>query len=111
MVAELVRDDDTLPAGNNVVGALSVMAGIAAADAICGHALGRRPAGEAHHEAIAMLDRATPTASKARTSLRRLLTSKTDTQYSPELVSAAKMQQLLAAARQLVGEMDELLRR
>jgi len=111
MVAELVVEDDTLRVGSNVVGSLAVLAGIAAADAICGHVLGLRAAGEDHQQAIVLLERATPADSKARAALGRLLASKTATQYSHELVSATKAKQLLAAARQLVNEMDDLLRR
>ncbi len=62
-VAGLVRDfgdieDITAPA--NVIGALAVMAGIAASDVICGHRLGHRANGENHVEAIALLRAAAP---------------------------------------------------
>lgn len=110
MVAELVRDDDTLRVGNSVVGSLAVLAGIAAADAISGHVLGLRAAGEDHQQAIGLLERATSPSSKSRASLRRLVSSKTATQYSPEIVGAAKAKQLLTAARQLVREMESILR-
>lgn len=110
MVAEMVRTDETISVANNLVGSLAVLAGIAAADAITGTTLKRRTAGENHADAIRLLERATPPESTIAASLRRLLASKTDTQYSPELVSTTKAGELLASARKLVREMERALR-
>ena len=41
------------------MGSLAVLAGIAATEAICGHALARRAAGENHDEAIVLMTTAT----------------------------------------------------
>lgn len=57
-----------------------------------------------------LLESATPPGSTVAASLRRLLASKTDTQYSAELVSTTKARELLAAARKLVKEMEKILR-
>ena len=110
LVAELIRDDDTLEARTNIMGAIAVLSGIAASDAICGNALGLRVAGDAHAEAIDLLRRATPPDSKAASALTRLLASKTDTQYSAQLVSGTKARELFKAAEQLVNEMNSRLR-
>lgn len=110
MVAELVHDDRSIESGTNLVGALAVLAGIAASDAICGHTIGRRAGGDAHDEAIRLLKGATPPNSRASTHLARLLGSKTDTQYSPMIVSGKKAAELLASARKLIGELETLLR-
>jgi hypothetical protein len=110
LVADLVRDDSSIGARANILGSIAVLAGIAASDAICGMALGKRSVGGAHAEAVDLLRRATPPQSKAASALGRLLASKTDTQYSAQLVSSAKARDLFRAAEQLVGEMEGLLR-
>ncbi len=110
LVADLVRVDASITGRNNILGAIAVLAGIAASDAICGKALGARSVGVAHAEAVDLLRRATPPQSKAASALGRLLASKTDTQYSAHLVSSAKARELFKAAEQLVGEMETLLR-
>jgi len=110
LVADLVRDDASITARSNILGAVAVLAGIAASDAICGRALGSRSVGAAHAEAVDLLRRATPPGSKAASALGRLLASKTDTQYSAQLVSSAKARELFKAAEQLVGEMEAVLR-
>lgn len=101
LVVEL-GDHADIDAIANVVGSLAVLAGIAAADAICGRALGERSASESHTDAVDLLgrvkgDRLAPT-------LRRLLQSKSDTQYSPLLLSAARARDMLEWSRKLVKE-------
>lgn len=101
LVVEL-GDDADVDAIANVVGSLAVLAGIAAADAICGRALGERSASESHADAVTLLakvsgDRLAPT-------LRRLLQSKSDSQYSPLLLSAARARDMLEWSRKLVNE-------
>jgi hypothetical protein len=110
IVADLIADDDAIAARTNVLGAIAVLAGIAASDAISGNALGVRSSGDAHTEAVELLRRATPPSSKAPNYLSKLLAAKTDTQYSAALVSSAKARELHRAAAALVAEMDERLR-
>ena len=110
LVADLIEGDETIGARTNVLGSVAVLAGIAACDAMCGHSLGVRSAGDSHMEAIDLLRRATPPTSKAAATLRRLLVAKTDTQYSPHLISDAKARELHRAARQLIDEMELRLR-
>jgi hypothetical protein len=110
-VARAIRDDVALSARNNLAASNAVLAGIAAADAICGHVLGRRNAGEDHAAASELLRQATPPTSRAATNLTRLTASKTDSQYSPNLIGASKAAQLMTAAERLVDEMEAILRR
>ena len=108
-MARMMLTDASMPGGSNVAGSNAVMAGIAAADAICGHTLGLRAAGESHQEAVALLERAAPFGSRASANLKRLLASKTETQYSANMVSDSKARDLVTAAERLVEEMDKLL--
>lgn len=101
-----VADD----AAAHVVGSLAVLAGIAATDAICGHALGRRAAGENHDEAIALMKTATTQGREFARDLARLLGAKSNVQYSPRVVTAATSRELVKYARRLADGMSRLLR-
>lgn len=110
--AELVDDlghDAGIDDLGNTIGSLAVLAGIAAGDAICGAALGERSAGQDHGDAAAMLRRIEPGKRLAQ-HLARLIDSKTETQYSPLLLTEARAAELLKAARRLVDGMDGILR-
>ena len=61
------------PAERKVSGSHAILAGIAAADAICGLVLGERRAGDDHARAVAILTQAVRPTKKAPNSLRRLL--------------------------------------
>lgn len=110
LIADLALTDRAMPGHTNVAGANAVLAGIAASDAICGHALGVRPVGEAHDDAITLLKRASVPTSRAPAQLKRLLSSKTDTQYSPDLVSENTATALVNSAQRLIDEMNAVLR-
>ena len=101
LVVEL-GDDADIDAIANVVGSLAVLAGIAAADAICGRALGVKSSSESHADAVDLL--AKVNGDKLAPTLRRLLSSKSDTQYSPRLLSPARARDMLEWARKLVAE-------
>lgn len=107
-LADRVSTDDS-PVRTNIVGSLCVLAGIAAADAICGRLVGERSVGENHADAVRLLDRATPPTSRAAGNLRRLLAAKTDTQYGTDLVGESTAGDLLRAAQRLVDEMERVL--
>ncbi|BDZ54871.1 hypothetical protein DSM26151_29350 [Agromyces marinus] len=81
----------------------------AAGDSICGAVLGERAAGQDHGDAVAMLRRTEPGKRLAQ-HLARLIDSKTETQYSPLLLTEARAADLLKAARRLVDGMDDVLR-
>ena len=102
--AELVHelgDDADVEAIANVVGSLAVLAGIAAADTICGAALGVRSSSKTHGDAVELLRRVDKGAALAPT-LNRLLGAKTRTQYSPSLLSTGQADDMLGWARRLV---------
>jgi len=94
----------------NVSVSNAVLAGIAASDAICGRALGRRPAGENHKDAIELLKTATVNGPAYARDLARLLEMKTNSQYSPMTLTRASAEKAIEWATRLVGAMDELLR-
>lgn len=59
----------------------AVSAAIAAADALCGHALGQRAAGQDHRDAVTMLKSVTGAGPALAPKLARLLNDKTLLQY------------------------------
>lgn len=101
----LLGDDAGIEAVPNLIGSLAVLSGIAAADAICGEARGER-AGESHLDAVDLLRRSVEPESAAPSHLKRLLTAKSTTQYSGQLVGRVKAFELLTAARRLVECLD-----
>lgn len=109
-IAELSLSDTATPGHTNVAGSNAVLAGVAAADAICGRSLGLRSASENHADAIKLLEQAVPPTSQAPKNLKKLLVSKTDTQYSPDLVSGAAALRLVTAAQRLLQDMEKALR-
>ncbi|WP_349899390.1 hypothetical protein [Parafrigoribacterium soli] len=93
-------------AENKVAGSNAILAGIAAADAICGLVLGERSSGDDHAQAIMLLKRATHPSTKAANSLRRLLTQKTPVQYGVDAINASDAASLIGWARDIVHEAD-----
>lgn len=105
----LATSDDH--ADRKVSGSNAVLGGIAAADAICGHLLGLRHAGEDHGEARRLVDTACRPDRQPGLQLKRLLDEKTNFQYSASRVTDTQVQTLLTALERLVARMDEQLRR
>ena len=95
-------------AERRVSGSNAILAGIAAADAICGLTLGERSSGEDHAQAIPLLERAVGPRSKTVSSFRRLVTDKTPIQYGVRPVSVADAAALLKWAKEIV---DDAVRR
>ena len=108
LVDELGEDAGVATTGN-VIGSLAVLAGIAAADAVCGAVLGARSAGQDHGEAVSLLSSTKPGKALAP-SLRRLIESKTETQYSSGILADGRTAELVTSATRLVNGMDEVLR-
>lgn len=102
--AELL--DSGGPAESKVAGSNAILAGIAAADAICGLVLGERSASDDHAEAIGLLKRATHPSTKAATSLTRLLTRKTPVQYGVDAISSTDAANLIRWARDVLQEAE-----
>lgn len=108
LVADLGHDAGIADLGITI-DSLAVLSGIAAADAICGAALGERSAGQDHGDAVSILRRTEP-GKRLGQHLTRLIDSKTETQYSALLLTESRAAELLKAARRLVDGMDDVLR-
>ena len=111
--AELVTDlgeDAGVANTGNTVGSLAVLSGIASADAICGAVLGHRAAGDSHSEAVKLLKQAVPGANYPA-QLRRLIDSKSESQYSTSLITEARAAELMVSARKLMEGADRVLRK
>ena len=97
-VAELA-DSELGMATNNVVAGVCVLAGIAAADALCLSALGDRYAGTDHAEAVTLLrtvDR------RAADDLAKLVRLKPAAHYGHSFISDTDRKKALQAAQHLV---------
>ena len=96
-VAKLVGDQDDDLATPNVAASLAVLAGIAASDAVCCVALGRRPRSQDHRQAIDLLRQIAGVGGAMARDLGRLLAIKDDAHYGVLHVSG---QRVTAAIRQ-----------
>ncbi|TPW72900.1 hypothetical protein [Schumannella sp. 10F1B-5-1] len=83
---------------------IAVLAGVAAADAICGLVLGEHSSGDDHGQAVKMAAEATRPATKAGNSLRRLLSEKTPVQYGVQRLSSADALEMVKWATDVVEE-------
>ena len=111
-VAELTADVDDLNLEyGSVAASVAVLAGIAAADAACCQALGRRSRSADHHDAETLLAEVTPGGKRAAGQLRKLLTLKDAAHYGFISVTAAQLKQSLRQARQLVEFAEAALQR
>jgi len=109
-VAELILDDDreefaSVAAGN------AVLAGIAAADALCCKGLGVRARGRDHREAAELVKSASANGPRHKTLLNRLLDLKDEAHYGFLDVSATRASRAVKTARELVQSANESLRR
>jgi len=104
LVADLVLDraEDPVLALTSVAASLAVLAGIAAADAGCCAALGRRARGQNHEEAVVLVRTIAPGGEAMARDLSRLLALKDDAQYGVLVVSAERARLSVAWAQRLV---------
>ncbi len=109
-VAELAGEEG-VPESGSVAAATAVLAGIAASDAACCAALGRRARGPDHHEAAGLLETIEPGGKAAATALRRLLDLKDTAQYGLTNLSKPKRTTALRQAATLIDFADTVLRR
>jgi hypothetical protein len=102
-VAELTADvhDPNLEYGS-VAASVAILAGIAAADAVCCHVLGRRSRSDNHHDAEGLLREVAAGGRGAAGQLRKLIVLKDAAHYGFISVSAAQLKQSIRQARQLV---------
>lgn len=110
-VAELVADEGPDIEYASQAAALAVLAGIAASDAACCKALGRRSRGQDHHSAAALLEQIMPDGKRGSNSLRRLLNLKDEAHYGLFDVGGQDLKVALRQAADLVDLADEVLRR
>lgn len=109
-VAELVLDVDDDLATPGVVVALSVLAGIAASDALCCHALARRPRGQDHREAASLLEQVAPDGSLLARTLLRLLDVKDGSQYGATYLSQSRAATAVKNATRLIEAAEARIR-
>ncbi len=101
-VAELVADEGDEVEYSSAAAALAVLAGIAASDAACCKALGRRSQGQDHRAAIELVEQVEPGGRDAGKALRRLLGLKDEAHYGLFDVGGADLKTALRQARALV---------
>jgi hypothetical protein len=101
--ADLVATEEPdSPESANVAASLAVLAGIAASDAACCAALGRRSRGQDHREAERLLAEVAHGGADAAKQLRRLLNVKDAAQYGFIHVSSSELRAVLRQAQALV---------
>jgi hypothetical protein len=110
-VAELVSTEEAISESVSVAAALTVLAGIAAADASCCAALGRRSRSADHHDAEDLLKQIVPGGPAAAQKLRRIINEKDSAHYGLVNVSGQALAGLMRQARALIDFADEVLRR
>lgn len=109
-VAELVSADDSDDALRGVAAGVAVLAGIAASDAACCHALGRRSRGASHKDAVGVLASIGGDDAKAASNaLRRLIDLKDKAHYGFTNVSAADRSAALVSARRVLDFAEQTL--
>jgi hypothetical protein len=101
LVQELAEEGDDESA--SVSAALFVLAGIAAADAACCHALGRRSRAQDHRAVETLIAEILPEGVHAAVNVRRLLNLKDEAHYGFYAVSSGKLR---AAGRQAQAVVD-----
>ncbi len=105
-VAELAEAEDDASAWHNVAAGNAVLAGIAAADALCCVLLGRHSGEADHRPAVALLATTRPASAR---DLERLLQFKDTAHYGSRLITAAALRSALRAAERLVTAAEEAL--
>lgn len=110
-VADLVEADSGQdPASANVSASLAVLAGIAAADAACCAALGRRSRGQDHRQAIELIRQVRPGGPEAARNLQRLLDLKDSAHYGVITLGPAELKTALRTGRHLADFSATILR-
>jgi len=110
-VAELIAGEGDDIEYSSQAAALAVLAGIAASDAACCKALGRRSRGPDHREATNLLGLVSPGGKQAAGSLSRLLNLKDQAHYGLFDVGGADLRSALRQANGLIEFAETTLRR
>lgn len=106
--ADLVLDEDD-DASLNVAASLAVLAGIAASDAACCAALGKRPRGQDHREAIKLLSNIATVGEALGKDLARPLDMKDNAQYGVIYVSEQRARQSVKWAQRMVAAVESVV--
>ncbi|HWC47744.1 MAG TPA: hypothetical protein VG448_02565 [Solirubrobacterales bacterium] len=110
-VAELVAGEGEDLEYASVAAALAVLAGIAASDAACCAALGRRSRGQSHMQAADLVEQIVPDGARAAKALRRLLGLKDEAHYGLFDVSGKDLQTALRQTKALLEFADSIVQR
>jgi hypothetical protein len=110
-VAELVAGEGDDVEYASQATALAVLAGIAASDAGCCKALGRRSRGQDHRAAVGMVEEIRPGGKQAAQGLSRLLDVKDEAHYALSDVAGQKLKAALRQANDLITFAQEVLQR
>ncbi len=110
-VAELVAGEGEDVEYASQAAALAVLAGIAASDASCCKALGRRSRGQDHRAAVGVVEEIRPDGRQAAQWLSRLLDLKDEAHYGLSDVGGPKLKAALRQANDLITFAEEVLQR
>jgi hypothetical protein len=91
--------------------ALAVLAGIAASDAACCAALGRRSRGQDHRQATELVEQVAPGGVQAANAMRRLMNLKDEAQYGFFDVGGQDLQSALRQAKALLDFATQVVQR
>jgi len=108
-VSELVAGERAIPESRSVAAALAVLSGIAASDAACCAALGRRSRGDDHRQAATLL-REIEDGARAAKALLDLLDLKDTAQYGVIPITGRELTTALRRATLLVAFAHQILR-
>ena len=109
--AELLLEDREDPAAQSASAAVSVIAGIAASDALCALALGERSRGQDHRAAVGLLAAVVGTDSPLLPMLSRLLDVKDQAHYGTRFIRHEDAMRALRQATALTDAAHEAARR
>lgn len=101
-LAELTAGEGGDAAYTSAGASLAVLSGIAAADAACCAALGRRSRGQDHLQAVGLVEQVLPDGPRAANDLQRLLSLKDEAHYGLIDVSGQHLRSALGRAEALV---------
>jgi hypothetical protein len=93
----------------NVAAGNAVLAGIAAADAICCLRLGKRHRGQDHHAATDLLHTVRPDGRTLATALATVLAAKDPSHYGETFVSNTRLKTTMRAATRLVDAAEDVI--
>lgn len=91
-----------------VAASVAILAGIAAADAACCQALGRRSRSDNHHDAEILLAEITPGGKRAATQFRQLIDIKDTAHYGFISVTAPQLKRALRQVQHLIDFAEQV---